>query len=337
MHSTRCTVQDAQYKMHSTRCTVQDAQYKMHSTRCTVQDAQYKMHSTRCTVQDAQYKMHGTRCTVQDALTIHGTNIAVNEVLWFPTLHRVSHVHTVSRAGSEARLRNTSRVQLWPYSSAALPDLTDRTAGLVAEEAVVYNDSSISFTRDWGVLAILLRGQCAPPSPSRLLGVLSLLKTPQTLGVPLHTASVEGEIVSLSFSPTGEHLLLGFATSSKTSHPFSPTFQVVDLEPCGRVSILRTVNTVPALWTIPTGPRHWPMSVQRVGLNCCVWLCPRGDTIVVGTSNGEAAKTPGEVCKLLKARASRSGVYKALQRLKERSSALPKVLLLEALRECCPP
>ena len=39
----------------------------------------------------------------------------------------------------------------------------------------------------------------------------------------------------------------------------------------------------------------------------------------------ESGQTPSKICKLLKGRVSRSGVYKALKRLNETGSALPKV------------
>ena len=39
----------------------------------------------------------------------------------------------------------------------------------------------------------------------------------------------------------------------------------------------------------------------------------------------ESGQSPSKICDLLKGRASRSGVYKVLKRLKETGSALPKV------------
>ena len=39
----------------------------------------------------------------------------------------------------------------------------------------------------------------------------------------------------------------------------------------------------------------------------------------------ESGQSPSQICKLLKGRASRSSVYKALKRLRETGSALPKV------------
>ena len=39
----------------------------------------------------------------------------------------------------------------------------------------------------------------------------------------------------------------------------------------------------------------------------------------------ESGQSPGQICKLLKSRASRSGVYKALKRFRETGSTLPKV------------
>ena len=39
----------------------------------------------------------------------------------------------------------------------------------------------------------------------------------------------------------------------------------------------------------------------------------------------ESGQTPSKICDLLKGRASRSGLYKVLKRLKETGSALPKV------------
>jgi hypothetical protein len=52
----------------------------VHSTRCTVQDAKYKVHRTRCTVQGAQYKVHSTRYTVKGLIHIRESKHEHSEI-----------------------------------------------------------------------------------------------------------------------------------------------------------------------------------------------------------------------------------------------------------------
>ena len=94
-HSTKCTLQNALYKMHSTKCNLRQQKgylrntfYEIHSTKWTLQNALYKIHSTlkkkviyeihstkcdstKCTLQNTIYKTFSTKCTLRQKNVVY--------------------------------------------------------------------------------------------------------------------------------------------------------------------------------------------------------------------------------------------------------------------------
>ncbi|KAG5333866.1 AMRA1 protein, partial [Acromyrmex heyeri] len=101
----------------------------------------------------------------------------------------------------------TYRVQAWDFSNGDIPDITDSEKNVVVRECKIHNDASIDISTDGKLLATLL--QSGRINVTTTLGIYSLQW--ETLGEKIHSTNIDQTVVSVSISPTQQHLLVGLA------------------------------------------------------------------------------------------------------------------------------
>ncbi|XP_043603441.1 activating molecule in BECN1-regulated autophagy protein 1-like isoform X4 [Bombus pyrosoma] len=88
------------------------------------------------------------------------------------------------------------RVQAWDFSKGEIPDITNSEKNIVIHKCKIRNDASINISSDGKLLATCFMGAA---------GVYSLQW--ETLGEEIYWAEVYNSVISVSISPTQEHLL----------------------------------------------------------------------------------------------------------------------------------
>ncbi|XP_063230973.1 uncharacterized protein LOC134535704 isoform X2 [Bacillus rossius redtenbacheri] len=167
----------------------------------------------------------------------------------------------------------THRIQLWDFSQFCLPDISKADENVVVSECKIHNDASIDVSKDGFMLAALL------PSDhyenfTNTLGVYSLL--PESRGQCLYTTSLEQNAVSVSFSPTARHLLIGVAINRAT-------LLSTDSNSLARVYRLSgSAGSVSRVRSFERTREHAYMSI-----NCIRWLPAAGQGFVYGTNTGQ--------------------------------------------------
>lgn len=101
----------------------------------------------------------------------------------------------------------TYRVQAWDFSNGDIPDITDSEKNVVVRECKIHNDASIDISTDGKLLATLL--QSGRINVTTTLGIYSLQW--ETLGEKIYSTNLDHTVVSVSISPTQQHLLVGLA------------------------------------------------------------------------------------------------------------------------------
>ncbi|XP_071642192.1 uncharacterized protein [Temnothorax longispinosus] len=99
------------------------------------------------------------------------------------------------------------RVQAWDFSNGDIPDITDSEKNVVVPECKIHNDASIDISTDGKLLATLL--QSGRINVTTTLGIYSLQW--ETLGEKIYSTNIDQTVVSVSISPTQQHLLVGLA------------------------------------------------------------------------------------------------------------------------------
>ncbi|OAD55570.1 Activating molecule in BECN1-regulated autophagy protein 1 [Eufriesea mexicana] len=93
------------------------------------------------------------------------------------------------------------RVQAWDFSKGEIPDITNSEKNIVINKCRIRNDASVNISSDGKLLATCFMRAA----------VYSLQW--ETLGEEIYCTKVYSPVVSVSISPTQEHLLLGLASS----------------------------------------------------------------------------------------------------------------------------
>ncbi|XP_017798030.1 PREDICTED: activating molecule in BECN1-regulated autophagy protein 1-like [Habropoda laboriosa] len=89
------------------------------------------------------------------------------------------------------------RVQAWDFSKGEIPDITNCEKNIVIRKCNIHNDASIDISSDGKLLATCF------------LGIYSLQW--ETLGERIYWTEAKHSVISVSISPTQEHLLVGLA------------------------------------------------------------------------------------------------------------------------------
>ncbi|XP_072765111.1 uncharacterized protein [Anoplolepis gracilipes] len=97
------------------------------------------------------------------------------------------------------------RVQAWDFSNGDIPDITDPDKNVVVRECKIHNDACIDISTDGKLLATLLPS--GRINVTTMLGIYSLQW--ETLGERIYSTKIDQTVVSVSMSPTQQHLLVG--------------------------------------------------------------------------------------------------------------------------------
>ncbi|XP_053979156.1 putative uncharacterized protein DDB_G0277255 isoform X1 [Hylaeus volcanicus] len=110
------------------------------------------------------------------------------------------------------------RVQAWDFSNGEIPDITNSEKNIVVHECKIHNDASVDISSDGKLLAALLPS--GRINVTTTLGVYSLQW--ETLGEKIYSTKIDQSVVSVSISPTQQHLLVGLGR--KIHVPAKPFF-----------------------------------------------------------------------------------------------------------------
>ncbi|CAK9805716.1 Activating molecule in BECN1-regulated autophagy protein 1 [Anthophora plagiata] len=94
------------------------------------------------------------------------------------------------------------RIQAWDFSKGEIPDITHCEKNIVIRKCNIHNDASIDISSDGKLLATCFVGT---------IGIYSLQW--ETLGERIYWTEAKHIVISVSISPTQEHLLVGLARS----------------------------------------------------------------------------------------------------------------------------
>ncbi|XP_012280733.1 uncharacterized protein LOC105699895 [Orussus abietinus] len=123
------------------------------------------------------------------------------------------------------------RVQAWDFSEGEIPNITDPDKNVVVRECKIHNDASVDISSDGKLLATHL--PTGRVNTTTRLGVYSLQW--ETLGQRVYSTKIDQTVVSVSMSPTRQHLLVGLASRrtnvSARPLPMAQIYKLVDTEP----------------------------------------------------------------------------------------------------------
>ncbi|XP_076687187.1 uncharacterized protein LOC143378926 isoform X2 [Andrena cerasifolii] len=121
------------------------------------------------------------------------------------------------------------RVQAWDFSNGEIPDITNSEKNIIVRECKIHNDASIDISSDGKLLATLLPSSRI--NVTTTLGVYSLQWN--TLGEKIYSTTIDQSVVSVSISPTQQHLLVGLARNIRVPRKPSPMaviYKLIDKE-----------------------------------------------------------------------------------------------------------
>ncbi|XP_068985720.1 uncharacterized WD repeat-containing protein alr3466-like isoform X3 [Bombus flavifrons] len=183
------------------------------------------------------------------------------------------------------------RVQAWDFSQGEIPDIKNSEKNVVIHKCRIRNDASVNISSDGKLLATCFMGAA---------GVYSLQW--ETLGEEIYWAEVYNSVISVSISPTQEHLLVGLARNAigkeytmaiiyrlthKQSENNKPPMQDLDYNNIAKyLHFMSKRNTM--LWV-----RDLLQNNQSTGghtsINCIRWAPQPGQGFVYATNTGRLA------------------------------------------------
>ncbi|KAJ8680468.1 hypothetical protein QAD02_016255 [Eretmocerus hayati] len=98
------------------------------------------------------------------------------------------------------------RIQAWDFSS--IPEIHDPMKNVIVRDCKIQNDASIDISSDGALIAALLPSSRTNPMTS--IGVYSLHW--ETLGEKVYSTQTDQQVISVSISPTKQHVLVGLAS-----------------------------------------------------------------------------------------------------------------------------
>ncbi|XP_008209664.1 serine-rich adhesin for platelets isoform X3 [Nasonia vitripennis] len=98
------------------------------------------------------------------------------------------------------------RIQAWDFSS--IPEIHDSKKNVIVRDCKIHNDASIDISSDGTLLATLM--PTGNYSSTTTIGVYSLQW--ESLGQKVYSTQTDQTVISVSMSPTKQHLLVGLAS-----------------------------------------------------------------------------------------------------------------------------
>ncbi|KAM0734884.1 Activating molecule in BECN1-regulated autophagy protein 1 [Formica fusca] len=135
------------------------------------------------------------------------------------------------------------RVQAWDFSNGDIPDITDPDKNVVVRECRIHNDACIDISADGKLLATLLPS--GRINVTTMLGIYSLQW--ETLGERIYSTKIDQTVVSVSMSPTQQHLLVGLARRvhiPARPFPMALIYKLKEKQPDDEKNVSSTDSTV---------------------------------------------------------------------------------------------
>nr|XP_033327454.1 activating molecule in BECN1-regulated autophagy protein 1-like isoform X2 [Megalopta genalis] len=191
----------------------------------------------------------------------------------------------------------TYRVQAWDFSNGETPDITNYEKNVVVRNCNIRNDATIDISSDGKLLTAMF--------PSGGLGWATTLVYSlewERLGEIICSTVIYESAVSLSISPTQQHLLVGLATSShpsKLPQIRSPMALICRLRHNSEPSEMEYNLSRSKATVLNRNERRESMVIIRKllrsdkevpndsSLNCIRWMPQPGQGLVYATNTGE--------------------------------------------------
>ncbi|XP_076300137.1 uncharacterized protein LOC143218678 [Lasioglossum baleicum] len=190
------------------------------------------------------------------------------------------------------------RVQAWDFSNGETPDITDYSKNIVVRNCDIRNDATIDISSDGKLLTAI--------TPARMLQVTTIAVYSlqwETLGKRICSTDIDCEsAVSVAFSPTQQHLVVGVARNcnSADANYMAHIYRLIDnkdqpekqtpyryfyplcryMEHVTRVSNRYRMTSIRQILHSITEPNN-------SSLNCIRWLPQPGQGLVYATNTGE--------------------------------------------------
>ncbi|XP_059481426.1 activating molecule in BECN1-regulated autophagy protein 1-like [Neocloeon triangulifer] len=181
-----------------------------------------------------------------------------------------------------ANIHVNHRIQCWTFNVLDFPpDISDSLKNIVVPKCKINNDSSVSISSCSQLLAAIIP-ECH--SHDVKINVYSLGK--ESLGHLLFTHSLARNVVSISFSPSTQFLLVGFAANRllafrRERYPMAQIFRVPPNDN-------PYYNAKPSsLESLKYLMQHSDASCTYRGINCMRWAPISGQGMMYGTNTGE--------------------------------------------------
>ncbi|XP_043796815.1 activating molecule in BECN1-regulated autophagy protein 1-like isoform X2 [Apis laboriosa] len=245
---------------------------------------------------------HSTQSSLRDAVTVD-SDVILPYICNWQTERRRGGLN-LSRDDDErsfsdvsAVVRNFSgisgyRVQAWDFSKGEIPDITNSEKNIVIHKCKIRNDASINISSDGKLLATCFM---------RAAGVYSLQW--ETLGEEIYWTEVYNSVISVSISPTQEHLLVGLARSGmrndytmaiiyrlthKQSQNDKPCIQDMDFNLAKYLHFMNS-NKRNTMLLVRDLLQNNQSTREHTSINCIRWAPQPGQGLVYATNTGRLA------------------------------------------------
>lgn len=171
------------------------------------------------------------------------------------------------------------RVQAWDFSKREIPDIRQCHKNIVIRKCKIHNDASINISSDGTLLAICFAGGA---------GIYSLQW--ESLGEAICWTETDYPVVSVSISPTKEHLLIGLARTL-------PDYYLHRREKYTMAKIYRLVNKQSQydnlhfdnMLLVRNLLQNCELTTGYTSINCIRWAPQPGQGFVYATNTGRLA------------------------------------------------
>ncbi|XP_076220518.1 activating molecule in BECN1-regulated autophagy protein 1A isoform X2 [Nomia melanderi] len=172
------------------------------------------------------------------------------------------------------------RVQAWDFSNGETPDIYNYRKNIVVQHCNIRNDATIDISSDGKLLTTLF--PCGRLDWKNILEGYSLQW--ESLGDRIYSTHIYNEsAVSVSISPTQQHLLVGLAWEPNRTKPISMAliYQLIDKE---NQNEDQTSDGIVLIRKLLQDNRQIP---NNSSLNCIRWVPRPGQGLVYATNTGE--------------------------------------------------
>lgn len=197
--------------------------------------------------------------------------------------------NNTSKFGIRGTISNRAsyRVQAWDFSTGEMPDITNSEKNIVVPECHIFNDGSIDISSDGKLLAAKF---------NTMLGIYSLEW--ETLGKRMYSTKRCKPSLSVSISPTQQHLLVGLPGSIRIYRLVNEEFQN-DWNPYSILWHLPLRDLIMTDLHIKHLRKNGTMVIDREllhndhemrvykAINCTRWAPQPGQGLVYATSTGQ--------------------------------------------------